>query len=118
MAHYAKIEDGKVTEVIVADEDFISTLPGEWIQTSYNTRMGIHYGTDGQPDEQLALRGNYACTGYVYDVERDAFYPPAPFESWTFNETTFIWNSPTPCPGDILDYKWNEETLSWVEVVS
>ena len=82
MAHYAKVRDGKVVQVIVAEEKFfdtfVDTSAGEWIQTSYNTRGGVHE-LGGTP-----LRKNYAGIGYIYDRERDAFYAPQPFPSWTF----------------------------------
>ena len=113
MAHFAKVVDGIVTQVIVAEQEFfntfIDTSPGEWIQTSYNTRGGQH--PEGRP-----LRKNYAGIGYTYDRERDAFISPKPFPSWMLNEETCLWNAPTPMPVDGKQYIWNEETLSWVEV--
>ena len=113
MAHFAKVVDGIVTQVIVAEQEFfntfIDTSPGEWIQTSYNT-----YG--GQHPENRPLRKNYAGIGYTYDRERDAFIPPKPFASWLLDEETCLWNAPTPMPVDDKQYIWNEETLSWVEV--
>jgi len=117
MAHYAKVADGIVTKVIVAEPEFFDTFiddsPGQWIQTSYNTRGGIHYGQDGQPDNGTALRKNYAGIGFTYDVVRDAFIPPQPFASWTLNEDTCLWESPVAYPDDNNKYQWNEETLSW-----
>ena len=111
MSHFAKVIDGIVTQVIVAEPEFFETFedpkPGEWIQTSYNTRGGQH--PDGKP-----LRKNYAGIGYTYDRNRDAFIPPKPFESWTLNEETCLWKAPVPYPSDEKDYDWNEETLSWV----
>ena len=68
MGHFAKVNNGKVTQVIVAEPDFFNTFvdssPGKWIQTSYNTREGVHYGSNGQPDGGIALRGNYAGIGF------------------------------------------------------
>ena len=120
MAHFAKVCDGKVVQVIVAEPEFFDTFvdssPGEWIQTSYNTRGGVHYGSDGQPDGGVALRGNYAGIGFVYDRTNDVFYPPQPFASWTLNETTWLWDSPVALPTDGKNYTWNEETKNWVEV--
>lgn len=87
MAHYAKIEDGIVTSVIVADEEFVATLDGVWVQTSYNTHGGQH--PEGRP-----LRMNYAGIGYTYDYARDAFIPPQPAPDWTFDETTCLWVRP------------------------
>lgn len=126
MAHFAKVENGIVTSVIVAEQDFINSGavgdPSSWVQTSYNTRGGVHYGQDGQPDGGVALRKNYAGIGYTYDAQRDAFYGPKPYNSWTLNESTCYWESPTPMPTDTNEdgtpkrYTWNEETTSWVEV--
>jgi hypothetical protein len=88
MAHYAKIENDIVTGVILADEDFIQTLDGEWIQTSYNTKGGVHL-LGGTP-----LRKNYAGIGYTYDRERDAFIPHKPSEEYVLNEDKCIWELP------------------------
>ena len=83
MSHFAKVVDGVVTQVIVAEaeffETFVDTSPGEWIQTSYNTRGGVHYGSDGQPDNGTPMRKNYAGIGYTYDEQRNAFIPSKPF---------------------------------------
>jgi hypothetical protein len=120
MGHFAKVVDGKVTQVIVAEQEFFNTFvdssPGAWIQTSYNTRGGVHYRQDGQPDGGAALRGNYAGIGYTYDSGNDVFYPPAPFASWNLNQTTWTWEAPTPMPTDGKLYRWDEPTTSWVEV--
>lgn len=118
MAHFAKVLNGKVTQVIVAEpeffETFVDSTPGEWIQTSYNTRGGVHYGPDGQPDGGVALRKNYAGIGYSYDTINDAFAPPQPYASWTLNQETFLWDSPVPYPEDKENqYIWDEPTLSW-----
>jgi hypothetical protein len=110
MAHYALIEDGVVTNVIVAEQDFINTQSGTWVQTSYNTARGQHK-LGGTP-----LRKNYAGIGYVYDADRDAFYAPQPYPSWSLNEDTCLWDCPVAHPNDGLDYTWDEETLSWVEM--
>jgi hypothetical protein len=120
MSHFAKVQNGVVTEVIVAEQDFINSgLVGpasEWVQTSYNTRGGVHYGEDGQPDGGVALRGNYAGIGYIYDSSHDVFYAPQPYPSWTLNNTTWLWESPAPYPTDGKMYEWNEEQRNWVEV--
>ena len=117
MSHFAKIENGIVTQVIVAEQDFIdSGAVGQgWIQTSYNTRGGVHYGADGQPDGGVALRKNYAGIGFTYDEQRDAFIAPKPFPSWTLNESTCYWDSPIPMPMDGKIYIWEEQTQTWVE---
>jgi hypothetical protein len=111
MGHYAKVLDGKVTQVIVAEEDFfdafVDVSPGEWIKTSYNTSHGVH-DKGGTP-----LRKNFAGVGDVYDKERDAFYAQQPFPSWILNENTCVWQPPTAYPDDGNGYVWNEETTSW-----
>jgi hypothetical protein len=111
MAHFAKIENGFVTDVIVAEQDFINTLPdaSSWVQTSYNTHGGVHKN-GGTP-----LRKNFAGIGYAYDPVRDAFIPPKPFASWLLNEDTCLWDAPTPMPQDGKIYDWDEATTSWVE---
>jgi hypothetical protein len=108
MSHFAKIEDGVVTTVIVAEQDFINTQAGTWVQTSYNTYGGQHR-LGGTP-----LRKNYAGIGYTYDSIRDAFYAPQPYPSWTLNEITCSWEPPVAYPNDGKDYAWKESTTSWV----
>jgi hypothetical protein len=112
MAHYAKVNNGLVEQVIVAEPEFFQTFvdssPGQWIQTSYNTHGGIHT-LGGTP-----LRKNYAGIGYTYDAGRDAFIPPKPYASWLLNEDTCLWDAPVPMPIDGKMYDWNEATLSWV----
>lgn len=120
MAHFAKVVDGTVSQVIVAEPEFFNTFvdssPGEWIQTSYNTRGGVHYGQDGQPDDGVALRKNYAGIGYTYDRTKDAFIPPKPYNSWTLDEETCLWNAPVAMPDDGKMYRWNEEITNWEEL--
>lgn len=111
MAHYAKVLDGKVVEVIVAEKEFfdtfVDTSAGEWIQTSYNTQAGVHL-LGGTP-----LRKNYAGIGFTYDKNRDAFIPPKPFDSWTLNEDTCLWECPVAYPTDGQRYTWNETNQVW-----
>lgn len=113
MSHFAKVLDGKVVQVIVAEPEFFNTFvdssPGQWIQTSYNTYGGQH--PEGRP-----LRKNYAGIGYTYDAQKDAFIPPKPFESWILNEETCLWNAPIQKPNDGKQYEWDEKTISWIEV--
>ena len=118
MAHFAKVVDGTVSQVIVAEPEFFDTFvdssPGTWIQTSYNTRGGIHYSPEtGEPDGGVALRKNYAGIGFIYDAVRDAFYTPQPYPSWTLNEDSCVWEPPVAYPTDGEMYNWNEETQSW-----
>ena len=113
MAHYAKVEDGVVTQVIVADskEWCQANLGGEWIQTSYNTHGGVH-SSGGTP-----LRKNHAGIGYTYDEDRDAFIPKKPYQSWVLNEATCLWESQIAKPTTELEnnqyYSWNESIINW-----
>ena len=120
MAHFAKVVDGTVTQAIVAEPEFFNTFvdtsPGEWIQTSYNTRGGVHYNPEtDEPsaDQTKALRKNYAGAGFTYDRELDAFIPPQPYASWNLNEETCLWECPVAYPEDDGMYEWNEENQSW-----
>jgi hypothetical protein len=121
MTHFAKLEPTSdstkftVSQVIVAEQDFIDTLPDKqyWIQTSYNTRGGIHYGQDGKPDNGVALRANYAGIGHIYDLANDVFYTSQPYPSWTISEPNWTWTPPTPYPTDNKQYIWDETTQTW-----
>ena len=98
MSHFAKIDDSNnVTSVIVAEQEYIDSLEGRWIQTSYNG----------------SIRKNYAGIGYTYDAGRDAFIPPKPYTSWILNEETCNWASPVSYPDAGKFYNWNEETRAW-----
>ena len=114
MAHFAKVENGIVTQVLVVEQDFIDSGalgdPSMWIQTSYNTRGGEHT-LGGTP-----LRKNYAGIGFTYDRIRDAFIPPKPYASWVLNEDTCLWDAPVAMPTDDKRYTWDEATTNWVEV--
>jgi len=129
MAHYAKVQDSIVTQVIVAEPEFfdtfVDTTPGKWIKTSYNIRGGVYYdpNTNQPADDQSVINGdearqrkNYAGKGYAYDRERDAFIPPKPYDSWILNEDSCLYDSPVPYPDDGNDYEWDEETRSWERV--
>ena len=114
MGHFAKVNNGVVEQVIVAEQEFfdtfVDTSPGQWIQTSYNTHGGVHKN-GGTP-----LRKNFAGIGFTYDAGRDAFIPPKPFASWTLNESTCLWDAPVVMPTEGGPYKWDESTLSWAAV--
>ena len=114
MGHYAKVNHGIVEKVIVAEpeffDSFVDDTPGTWVQTSYNTLGGVHK-LGGTP-----LRKNFAGEGYIYDSERDAFYAPQPYPSWTLNEETCIWEAPVAHPNNGKVYVWNETTKAWDEV--
>ena len=106
MSHFAKVINGTVIEVVVAEQDFINSgIVGDsfnWVQTSYNGNF----------------RKNFAGIGFTYDSTRDAFIPPQPYNSWTLNEDTCLWEAPIEHPTDDGMYNWNEDTLSWDEVTS
>jgi hypothetical protein len=114
MAHFAKVVDDIVTQVIVAEPEFFDTFvdetPGEWIQTSYNTIGGQHV-KGGTP-----LRKNYASIGGTYDSTRDAFISPKPYPSWVLNEDSCLWESPVAYPDNGERYEWNEENQTWDEI--
>lgn len=127
MAHYAllnyqntvtkvctgKNEDETDTNIEIVYQNMFGQLCK---RTSYNTRGGVHYNPDtNEPsaDQSKAFRKNYAGVGYTYDQARDAFIPPKPYNSWTLNENTCLWEAPVPYPADGQDYKWNEEITSW-----
>jgi hypothetical protein len=111
MTHYAKIENGAVTQVIVAEQDIIdSGLFGSgWLQTSYNTKGGYH-------PQNVPLRKNYAGIGYTYDANRDAFIPPQPYASWKLNNETCLWDAPVVMPADGKKYKWDEKKVAWIKL--
>ena len=114
MAHFAKVLNGTVINVIVAEKEFIDTFiddsPGEWIQTSYNTKYGVHT-KGGTP-----LRKNYAIVGGTYDSTRDAFIPPKLYPSWTLDEDKCVYVAPKAYPTDGKDYEWDEDNKEWKEV--
>lgn len=114
MSHYAKVVDGKVKQVIVAEAEFfthfVDTSPGQWIQTSYNTHGNQH--PEGKP-----LRGNYAGIGYIYDSTNDVFYAPQPHLSWILNNTTWTWETPVAMPTNGKMYNWDESIQNWSEQV-
>lgn len=120
MAHFALVEDGIVMNVIVAEKHVIESGiygdPLDWVQTSYNTKGGVHYDSKTkQPDGGIPLRKNYAVIGGLYDKERDAFYEVQPYPSWILNEETCIWEAPLPYP-DVPNtkiYLWDEANLEW-----
>ena len=130
MAHFARIKNGIVDFVTVGrddDENREDELAHDgWIykRTSYNTRGGVHYGSDGQPsaDQSKAFRKNYAGLGYAYDADRDAVIPPKTFNSWVLNEDSCLWDAPVAMPEDAgtgeppKRYQWDETTVNWIEV--
>jgi hypothetical protein len=110
MGHYAKVENGIVTQVIVADGvDWCEqNLGGEWIQTSYNTVGGVH------SKGKFAIHKNYAGIGYTFDGI--GFAPPQPFASWTLNNDSYLWEAPIAMPIDGKKYVWDEENLMWQQL--
>jgi hypothetical protein len=108
-----------VVEVLVAEKEFIDAYDPEglWLQTSYNTRGGIHYqpnSNEPSKDQSKALRKNFAGVGYIYDQNLDAFMLPKPYPSWVLNPESCLWEPPTPRPVDENAYDWDEERLAWV----
>ncbi len=112
MAHFAKVNNGIVESVIVADQEYIDNLvdisPGEWIQTSYNTKGGVH------SEDGTLLRKNYAGVGFHYDGT--GFYQPQPYPSWTLNSESYLWEAPSSHPDDGKFYTWDESAKGWQEV--
>lgn len=119
MGHFAKVTNGKVTNVIVAEQDFVDSYidhqPGKWVKTSFNIHAGVYYGTDGQAvsnqaeaiaEDEGRQRKNFAAVGFNYDGT--GFYPPQPYDSWTLNSSTYLWEAPVAYPDDGNDYVWNE----------
>lgn len=122
MPYFAQVDDSDiVVDVIRAEQEFIDSGaagdPSKWIQTSYNTRGGIHYGPDGQPDGGIALRANYATIGCVYDRAHDVFYAQKPPGNPSFiisGAPAWVWTFPIPKPDDGQQYHWDEATQSWI----
>ena len=121
MSHFAKVENGLVTEVLVIEQDVLDTGlfgdPALFVQTSYNTHGGVHYNQQGEPDGP-GLRKNYAGIGYTYSAILDAFIPPKPYPSWLLDEDTCLWVAPVPYPAEGGPYVWDEENRAWVEIPS
>jgi hypothetical protein len=121
-AYVPNIVNGKgtVENVIVIEQDVLNTglwgNPADWIQTSYNTRGGVHYGADNQPDGGSALRANYAGIGYTYDQTHDVFYANQPYPSWTISAPAWQWQAPVPYPTGGGNYRWDESTTSWIAI--
>ena len=125
MAHFAKVVDGVVVEVMKAEPEFfdtfVDTSPGRWIQTSYNTKGNVHYSpVTGLPDGGTPLRANYAGKGFIYDAHNDVFHEPRPkdingvvCDSWTLNKNTWMWEPPIPRP-EGAQYWWDEKLQVWV----
>lgn len=113
MSHYARVFNGVVTDVIVAEQDFIDQLPDAdlWIQTSYRTQGNTH--PEGTP-----LRGNFASIGGNYNYDHDVFYDRPPYPSWRLNTTTWLWEPPVEHPQDGQFYLWDEICQAWVTTPS
>lgn len=128
MAHFAKLDSNNVVIFVTVgrdedrEEELFARTGDVYKQTSYNTRGGVHYQSDGtsSADQSKAFRKNYAGLGYTYDAQRDAFIPPKPYASWVLDEQTCLWNAPVPMPADagtgepLKFYTWDEATTSWV----
>ena len=130
MAHYAFLDENNVvTEVIVGKDESnfdwetkYGMFRGQVCKrTSYNTRGGVYYNTNTNEinnDQSKAFRKNYAGVGYTYDPQLDAFIAPQPFESWSLNETSCLWEAPVPYPTDGKKYTWNESSINWEKVLT
>lgn len=121
MSHFAEIDSNNIVQrVIVISQENIDTgnwgNPSNWIQTSYNTRGGKHYDQDGVEDSGVALRYNFAGSGYTYDADKDAFITPKPYPSWTLVEASCQWTAPVAYPEDGKMYRWDEDVTNWVEI--
>ena len=118
MSHFARVVDNQVVQVIAVEQSVLNMLgqhlPGNWIQTSYNTRGNVHYGPNRSPDGGTPIRANFAAIGYTYDPTHDVFYAPQPFPSWTLNTSTWSWEAPTSMPSSGGPYVWNESSRAWV----
>ena len=120
MSHYAKVLNGTVVNVIVAEAEFFNTFvddsAGTWLKTSYNTYGGVHYENGIKSETQhKSLRKNYASIGGSYNTTADAFVEVKPFNSWTLNRETSLWEAPVPCPANLdTFYYWDEDSLVWV----
>jgi hypothetical protein len=118
MAHFAKLDQNNIVVFVTVGrdedngkEDELTARTGDtYKQTSYNTHGGVH-SNGGTP-----FRKNYAGIGYTYDSGRDAFIPPKPYASWVLNESTCLWDAPVAMPTDNKMYRWDEETINWIEV--
>jgi len=121
MSYFAEVnENNIVIRVIAISQEKVDTgnwgTPSTWVQTSYNTHGGKHYGQDGAEDSGVALRYNYAGAGYTYDKAKDAFIAPQPYPSWILVEDTCQWESPVAYLSDDKMYTWDEDLINWVEV--
>ena len=119
MAHYAWFDENNIVQGVFVGKDENELLPEgytSWEQyygakrTSYNTYGGAH------KEGGTAFRKNYAGVGFTYDEAKDAFIPPKPFNSWTLDEATCLWQAPTPMPTDDKKYEWSEDDLTWKEI--
>ena len=131
MAHFAELDENNIVKQVIVipneeennAENFIHNelnLTGTWIKTSYNTRKGIYYTPNTNspdPDQSKAFRKNYAGEGFFYDETRDAFISPKPFESWTLDEFSCIWQAPIPMPETEGPWKWDEDLQNWEQVI-
>ena len=119
MAHFAKLDkNNNVLAVHVVVNDVITVNGNESEQIGIDFLTGLHgHSLWKQTSYNATIRKNYAGIGFTYDNIRDAFIPPKPFASWVLNEATCQWEAPTPMPTDDKVYTWNEETLSWDEII-
>ena len=115
MAYFAKVENSLVTNVIIAEQEFIDTLPDatQWVETCFAASGGVIYDEQGVPTMQPVFRKNYASIGFSYDPVADVFIPPRPYSSWTLNTDTYLWEPPVPRPQGV-DAVWDEAAQTWI----
>ena len=113
MAHYAFLDENNIVTEVIVGIDETETIEGLDTETWYGNFKGQ---VCKRTSYNSNIRKNYAGTGYTYDITRDAFIPPKPFNSWVLDEDSCLWNSPIPYPDDENRYTWNEPNKTWDEV--
>lgn len=118
MAYMAQLDENNVvTQVVsVSNNECPDPAPTNEVQgAAFLESLGLGTGWK-QTSYNGNFRKNYAGIGYTYDAVRDAFIAPQPFSSWVLDEDTCRWKAPVPRPADGKIYRWDEDTVSWVEV--
>jgi hypothetical protein len=111
MAHYAFLDENNIVTEVITGIDEAELIEGLDTETWYGNFRGQ---VCKRTSYNGSIRKNYAGIGFTYDAELDAFIPPKPFESWILNQETATWEAPVAMPEG--NYRWNEETLSWLEI--
>jgi hypothetical protein len=124
MAHYAFLDENNIVIQVIVGKDETELLDEQTVdwenfysqetgltckRTSFNTHRNEHLAGG------VAFRGNYAGIGYSYNLERDIFIAPKPFESWVLNEDTLSWEAPVEFPFESnIPHDWDEENQQWI----